>query len=152
METALSTIQLLPDNRQQQKTFVNSCIEELVNGNNDPARIYAKLRIIGDAIKDILDSPKVKEVAIEEARKYPEGYNVAGAKVSVVTKRDYDFSVCNDFTLGQYEADAKFAKEHIAERKKFLQSLKPGMIAFDERTGAELVAPIVTENVYITVK
>ncbi len=153
METALSQITKLPETREQQKTFVNAAVEEICNGDLDILRIFTKLRIIQDTIKDILSAPVVENLAILAAAKYPKGEcDVFGNKLTLAARKNYDFSECNDYTLNNLEKDLKHTKTKIKERQTFLQSLKPGMIAVDEITGEQLKMPTFTVTEYITVK
>jgi hypothetical protein len=136
METALSVISQLPENREQQKTWVNACVEEFVNGNNDPVRLYAKLRIIADAVKDVLDAQVVKNYTTEELKKFNgEDVSVFGNKVTIGTRRSWDYSVCGDPEIELLEWTISDAKERIAARQKFLQLLKERTTFANEETG-----------------
>ena len=148
---ALSVISQLPETREQQKTFINAAIEEIVNGENDPARVFAKLRIIGDAIKGILDSPRVQEIAMNEVRKYGKEAVINGNKLTVSSRKSWNYEECGDTILLQLKKIEEDCKLQISEHQKFLQTLKPGMVAVDEQTGEQLTPPTFTTTEFIKV-
>jgi len=149
---ALAVISQLPDTRAQKETFIHAAIEEIVNGDNNPALIFAKLRIIGDAIKGILESKRVQDAAMTEVLKYSGDCEINGNKITIQSKRAFDFSGCNDSILAFHEQEYESAKKSIEDRKTFLKGLKPGMIAIDEQTGEQLAPPAVSVTEFIVVK
>ena len=152
METALSTISQLPETRSEQKVFVHKAIEEIVNGGYDPARLFAKLRIIADTIKEITDSETFKQLAIKEINKYGKECVIGGNTLKVASKKAWDFSVCNDSILFDMENKQEQLKNAISERKKFLQTIKSGMEVANPESGEMILPPTYSETEYITVK
>jgi len=150
METALSTISLLPETRAQQKLFVHKAIEEIANGSYDPVRLFAKLRIIADTIKEITDSETFKRMAIEEAKKYNGDCNIAGNKITVATKKTFDFSTSQHTDWEFWNSQVEDAKGHLKEIEILLKALKEPVA--NPKTGELIYPPAFIETEYITVK
>ena len=147
MEKALSHLTVLPSTRQEREIFVNKCIEEIANGEQNPLLIEIQLKNLEETISLIRKSQVVKDCVRNEADKYHEKtFEVYGAKITKVERREWDYSETNDSVLARYESDLAFAKERIKERQKFLQAIKPGFIVVDEQTGEPLNPPKVNIN------
>lgn len=147
---ALATINDLPETREQQRTFVHMAIEEIMNGDYDPARLYAKLRIIQDTLKDILDSKTFQNYAIDEIEKYNGDCQINGNKISVATKSSYDFSVCNYSEYQKALSVIAEAKEIVKKSEAFLKAItKP---VADPETGEMIYPPVKSVTQYIVVK
>ena len=153
METALSTISVLPANRDEQHRFANKLVEEICNGDCDPVKVWQQLTILADTLNEVKESRTVRDVVSKEFAKYgKEGVCVNGSKVTLTTRKTFDYSGCGDATLYGLEAVLQDVKDKIASRKKYLQSLKHGFVAYDEATGAQLNPATYTETEIITVK
>lgn len=153
METAISTLSVLPANRDEQHRFANKMVEELLNGEHDILKVWQQMSIIADTLNEIKDSNTLKQAVISEVEKYgKEGATVNGCTLTVGRRRSWDYSGCNDSVWAMHKQRVLSFTNDLKEREKFLQNLKPGMIAVDEQTGEQLNPPIVSVTEFITVK
>jgi len=149
MESAISQLNYLPETREQQKTFVHKAIEELMNGEHDIMKFWIQASIVADTLNEIKDSILIKKAAIEEARKYKD-QPYMGCRISVVSRKTFDFSKCcyMDYERTKFEIEA--AKERLKKAETFLKSIPAEMA--DPATGEMIYPPTFTESEYITVK
>lgn len=147
---ALATISQLPETRAEAKIFASYAVEEIVNGDNDPVRIFAKLRVIGDAIKDILDAAIVQKVVSEEVEKYKGECVINGNKISVQSRKTYDFASCGYSEWEMLDAEIKGLSDRKKQIETMLKSLSNPMA--DAETGAIIYQPSFKESSFLVVK
>jgi len=149
MESAISQLNYLPETREQQKTFVHKAIEELMNGEHDIMKFWIQASIVADTLNEIKDSILIKKAAIEEARKYKD-QPYMGCKISVVSRKTFDFSKCNYSPYIHAKGKLATAKDEVNRLESFLKNMQLQM--GDPVTGEILNPPTFTESEYITVK
>jgi hypothetical protein len=147
METATSTLKLMPNNLGQATSFAASLIQEMENGQVSALDILTHVKCIEKSFELLKD--KLMEFAIDEAANYEKSFEYISVKIEkceVGTK--YDFSKCNDFKLAKISAEVdKYSKEK-KEREATLKTLKTSIKEVDEETGdiVEIFPPIKTST------
>lgn len=154
METALSTLSILPNTPEQVELFANKLNTELTSGSINPLelKVYQKsLEKIFEKIKEVLD-PLVRE----EAEKYSaKNFQFRGVTVElseVGTK--YDYSNCGDAEWDKLNADAEKILEKKKNREVFLKGIKGSLNIIDADSVPTTIYPPVkksTSSVKITI-
>ena len=151
METAISTLSVLPETREQQHTFANKAIEELMNGNHDLLKVWQQMSIIADTLNEIKESVTLKNAVIAELEKYgKDGKEVNGCKLTVSQRRTFDFSTTNHEGWRMAEEELNNWKETKKESETFLKALKSPVV--DPDTGVVINPPTFTVNQFVVVK
>lgn len=147
METAISTLKLMPENLSQAVTFAEKLTSEIENGTVSPLDVLAQVKCTEKSFE--LLKEKLMQFALEEAEKYEKSFEYKSVKIEraeLGTK--YDFSKTNDFKLARIEVKVKEFTEQKKARETTLKSLKDKMIEVDEETGEtfEIFPPIKTST------
>lgn len=151
METAISTLSVLPETREQQHAFANKAIDELMNGNHDLLKVWQQMSIIADTLNEIKESVTLKNAVIAELEKYgKDGKEVNGCKLTVSQRRTFDFSGCNHTAYSILKNEIKARTEIVKELETMLKALKSPMA--DPETGEVINPPTFTVNEFVTVK
>ena len=145
---ALVQLNHLPETREQQKTFIESAIGELISGEYDLMEFWVKATILSDTLDKIKSSTTIKNMVLNEAQKYNNQY-LNGCKVQVVSKKSYDFDECNYAELDRLRKVEAETKESIKKIETMLKSLVSPMV--DEETGEVVKLPIVNEIEYVKI-
>ena len=153
-ETALSTLSVLPSNREQLKTFSRMLKDEILASTHDPLKILVQLKFIEKLIEDILKDENIeyhflKEFFLYEKEKVIE---VGGAKLmqsEVGVKYDYEAS--GDPKWFDLDKQAKEIAEKKKEREKFLQSIPYDNGVVDPETGVFITRPPKTSKTKVKV-
>lgn len=153
-ETALSTLSILPSNRDQLKTFSRMLKDEILASDKDPLKILVQLKFIEKLIEDILKDENIeyhflKEFFLYEKEKIIE---VGGAKLmqsEVGVKYDYEAS--GDPKWLDLDKQAKEIAEKKKEREKFLQSIPYDNGVVDPDTGVFITRPPKTSKTKVKV-
>jgi len=136
MENSLSYLTVLPSTKEQQKTFANDIIKEIVSGNADPIKLDALFKCIEDTLKLIRKDEKVKDAVQSELAKYPEKTTIFDfGEVTKTSKSTYDFSDCGDIKWNEFNSSMELLKEKIKDREAFLKSIKEPISVNDGDTG-----------------
>ncbi len=154
MQTALSTLSVLPSNKEQVKVFSRKLKDEILAATHDPLKILVQLKMIEKVIDDILkddliDHHFLKEFLLYEKEKTIE---INGAKLSQFetgVKYHYEDSgdpVWNDLVKKIAELDEK-----RKEREKFLQAIPYDAGIVDSETGVFLTRPPKTSKTKVKV-
>lgn len=144
METALSTISVLPANKEQLKVFSRKLKDEILANDRDPLKILVQLKFIEKLLEDVLKDEEIdyhflKEFLLYEKEKVVE---VNGAKLSqseVGVK--YDYNASGDPKWFDLEKQIKELTEKKKEREKFLQSIPYDQGVVDPDTGVFMTRP-----------
>ena len=134
METALTTLRLMPFSKKQVEIFATQINDSLINGEVDPL----ELAIYFKSIEKVIESVKsnLSELALKEAEKHGKSFEFKGAKIDIKelgTK--YDYSGTGDPYYTKFSEQTKELSEKIKSRETFLKSLNDKMIIIDEETG-----------------
>ena len=134
METAMQTVRLLPESKQQIENFAQQLEQGLESGNivaSELLRFQKALEKVFDKIK-----PTLIECAINEIEKYEKNAIIKNTEFSIVEAGvKYDYSDCNDHVLNNLMLDMDYLKGKIKSREAMLKSLTEPMQIIDEVTG-----------------
>jgi hypothetical protein len=147
METAISTLKLMPENLSQAVTFAEKLTSEIENGIVNPLDVLAQVKCIEKSFELLKD--KLMQFALEEAEKYEKSFEFKSVKIErseLGTK--YDFSKTNDFRLAKIMTKVNEFNEQKKAREATLKTLKEKLIEVDEETGEtfEIYPPIKTST------
>ena len=70
METAISTLSVMPSTKEQVMTFTKKYKDELLAGTHDPLEQLARLKYIEKFIKNILTDDDIDYLMVAELEKY----------------------------------------------------------------------------------
>jgi len=151
METAVSTLSILPSTREQQHNFANKMIEELLNGEYDILKVWQQMSIIADTLNEIKESNTLKQAVLSELSKYgKEGMKLNGCTLTIGSRRNFDFSQCKFEKYDTLKASIKEATTRQKEYEIMLKSLS--MPVADPDTGEMINPPAYTTTEYVIVK
>jgi hypothetical protein len=144
METALSTLSILPSNREQLKIFSRQLKDEILSSDKDPLKILVQLKFIEKLIEDVLKDEGIEYHFLKEFELYEKEkvVQINGAKLQqseVGTKYDYD--ACGDPKWYDLNKQASEIAEKKKEREKFLQSIPYDQGVVDPDTGVFITRP-----------
>ncbi len=150
METAISTLSVLPETKEQRETFVRKVVSEVKSGNYDTLKFWKQLINVEQTIKELKDS-EIKSIAYDKADEHPEKtFPYYGAEITKTSKSTYNYDDCGDSKIKELiEKKAELDKE-IKDRQAFLKSLKES-VALPE-TGEVIYPPVKSTTDYLTVK
>jgi hypothetical protein len=146
MENALQTLSVLPANKSEYKSFIDSAKSAILNGYNEPLQVLKSLKILESIAKDLRTDNEIREMLENETDKYTE--KTIEAHGCIFQKREtatYDYSECNDSHLNDLLEQEKQIKEAIKIRQSQLQS------GLDAQTGEVLNKPTKTFRTSIAV-
>ena len=134
METAMQTVRLLPESKQQIENFASQLEQGLESGNiiaSELLRFQKALEKVFDKIK-----PTLIDCAINEIEKYEKNAIIKNTEFSIVEAGvKYDYSDCNDHVLNNLMLDMDYLKGKIKSRESMLKALTEPMQIIDEATG-----------------
>lgn len=134
METALSTIKLLPFSKQQVSIFSDQLKDSLENGHIDPLELAVYFKAIEETIKQV--KATMSKLAVNEAEKYGKSFQFKGAKIDVRENGvKYDYSKSGDIDWERLNSEINSLTSRQEEREDFIKSLKQPMTAVYEETG-----------------
>lgn len=134
IETAMSTVKLLPETKDQIEVFAR----QLEQGLNDGQIIPSELLRFQKAMERVFEKikPTLISATIDEVSQYEKDTIIKGTEFSIMEAgTKYDYSGCNDTELNDLYFNADLLKETIKERETFLKSLKGQLQLVDEETG-----------------
>ena len=154
METALSTISVLPDNKKQVAIFSRKLKDEILANDKDPLQILVKLKFIEKLIADILKDEEIelhflKEFELYEKEKIIEVNRAKLSQSEVGVKYFYEESgdpIWNELTgkINELTIQKK-------EREKFLQNIPYDKGTVDPDTGVFITRPPKTSKTKVKV-
>jgi len=147
METALSTLTVLPMTRDEIETFVDKLANEVNAGLIDPIKLAVYLKSIEETIKAVKSHYVVSDAITDGASLYSEKKFVAfGAEITKSSRTTYNFSGCNDSIYNNLVAQQEQTKEIIKAREGVLKS------GIDPATGETFQKPIPMTLEFLTIK
>ena len=147
METALSTLTVLPMTRDEIKIFVDKVAEEVNGGLIDPMKLAVYLKSIEETIKAVKTHYIVNDAITEGAELYPEKKFLAfGAEITKSSRTTYNFTVCNDQVYNGLIEQQEQIKEVIKARESVLKS------GIDPATGETFQKPIPMATEFLIIK
>lgn len=144
METAISTLSVLPSNRDQIKTFSRMLKDEIMGGNVDPLKTLVHLKFIEKMLADILKDEELDNLFVKELDNYGKEkvVEIAGAKLShMEAGTRYDYEASGDPKWFDLKKQSTEASERLKEREKFLQTIPYDQGVVDPDTGVFITRP-----------
>lgn len=145
METALSTINILPSNKKELQKFFKSAKAELISGSlKDPLKIKVQLTYMKKLAELLLEDDDIDHVFLNEFLLYEAEkiIEINGAKLmqgEVGVK--YDYPKCGDPVWDDLDKAIKELTEKKKEREKFLQNIPYDNGIVDPETGVFITRP-----------
>ena len=147
METALSTLRNLPQNKAEIENFSAQIIDAILAGNDDPLEIDIILKSLETVIEKVRKHETVKEYVHEAATRYiGEGktFTLKNVDVTVSSRKTYDYS-----TDSQY-SDLKLQEKGLKAAMKAREGIIKSGIDVD--TGEVIPTPPFKEIQVLTYK
>lgn len=144
MESAVSYLRLLPETAKEQKTFAESVVNAVVDGNVNPLETEVLFKAIENAIKMARQDWKYKECVSDEADKYAEKtFDFKQATFTRSQRKTFDF-----------KGDAVWTdlKKSLTDRENFLKNIPEGSEVGDPETGEVIRRPPVKKTDIISIK
>lgn len=126
METALSTLSVLPSNKDEIKRFATSLKHEILVNDQKPLPILVQLKMIEKVIADVLKDEELDHHFLKEFLLYDKNEKVVinGAELrSGETGVKYMYEDCGDPVWFELDKQIKELTEKRKEREKFLQNI-----------------------------
>lgn len=155
METAISTISVMPSNKAEVATFVRQYKDELLAGNHDPLKQLVMLKWIEKAISDILSDKEIDALMVREFALYgsEKVVEVNGAKLNIMEAgTKYLYEECGDPVWNDLKKQSDELAEKKKEREKFLQNIPYNEGIVHAETGVFITRPPKTSKTKVAVK
>lgn len=144
METILSTLSVLPDNKSQVAQFSRGLKNEILANDKDPLKILVHLKMIEKVITDVLKDEEIDYHFLREFLLYDKdktitvnGAEIRASEVGV----KYLYSDCGDPVWNDLEKQISELTEKKKEREKFLQNIPYDKGTVDPDTGLFITRP-----------
>lgn len=150
--TVLSTLTILPENKEQMAVYQQGVKDAFINGEHDVLKLYKQIRLFVDSISETIKEKEIKEVLINEAEKHGKAFELHGAKFQVVEMPKYDYSPCK---YHEYETVliqiAKLTETKKAMEKEMQSRCFAKGLIVDENTGDILALPFKSSETQIKI-
>ncbi|MBQ2188943.1 MAG: hypothetical protein II401_10375 [Bacteroidales bacterium] len=159
MENTLSIIsKQLPSTKTEQKSFIAQLVDAALKGEVDLLKVHAQMENLKAVIEGYLKDPKVKELEIDEVRKYEndiaEVHNAKFEIASVGVK--YDYTLCGHKAYNRIQQQIADLQAKAKQMEEVMKLNKEMWVYTDTETGEtyEVYPPTKTGSlsVKITVK
>lgn len=144
METALSTISILPSGKEQVKKFTRMLKDEILANDKDPLPTLVHLKWIEKTIADVLQDEEIDYHFLKEFLLYNkdekvvvEGATLNQSEVGV----KYSYKDSGDPVWFDLDKQIKELTEKKKEREKFLQNIPYDKGTVDPDTGLFITRP-----------
>jgi len=153
METALSTITILPSSKEEMQKYYKSLKNEILEGNNDPLFVLKHLKYAEKVIGDILKDKDIETHFLLEAEKYSEKtFDHSGVTFTIQeTGVSYDYASCGDSVWDDLNKQAESIKEQMKIRETMLKTLPYEGLA-DTVTGEIIKPPLKSSKTKVAVR
>jgi hypothetical protein len=119
METALSTLTVLPRTKEEIKNFASKAKVELLSGNYDVLELFVQSIAIEKTLEAIFKDDEVKSKLNDIASLYPEKtFEIGQAKITRSERKTYDHT--NDPEWNSINADIEILKARLKMREAIL--------------------------------
>ena len=137
--------------KSMQKKIIGDIIEKVLNGEVDPLKLDIWLKAHEDIIKAIRKNEAIKEITLDEARKYGITFDVFGATVTITNRKKWTYY--NDAELEGLEEKAESLNKKIKSRQRKLQVARQSIHGLDDpETGKPLSAPDYKESTFLKIE
>lgn len=152
METALSTISVLPSEKLEVAQFARMLKSEILANDRDPLAILKHMKLIQKTFDDVLTDDEIDEHFLTEAEKYKEKtFEHLGCKFTIMeTGIKNDFKGCGDQYWLDLQKQLSDIKKKLSDRENFLKSI-PNEGTFDIIQGNLLARPTRTSKTKVGV-
>jgi hypothetical protein len=151
METALSTITVLPSDKLELAMFTRKIKSEILANDRDPLLILKQLKFVEKLIKDLLTDKELDDHFLNEAEKYKEKtFEHVDCKFTVAeTGVKYDYNATGDPVWFDLNKQITNLEANIKVREKFLQNAGEGFV--EPNSGVFVNTPPRTSKTKVTV-
>jgi hypothetical protein len=151
METALSTITVLPSDRVELAMFSRKIKSEILANDRDPLLILKQLKFVEKLIADLLTDKELDDHFLSEAEKYKEKtFDHLDCRFTVAeTGVKYDYNATGDPIWIDLNDKLAKLKDSIKTREKFLQNAGDGFV--EPNSGLFVNTPPRTSKTKVTV-
>ena len=151
METALSTITVLPGSKTELAMFSRKIKAEILANDRDPLAILKQLKFVEKLIADLLTDKELDDHFLNEAEKYKEKtFNHVDCKFTIAeTGVKYDYNATGDPVWYDLNKQITILKDNIKVREKFLQNAGMGFV--EPTSGVFVNAPPRSSKTKVTV-
>ena len=154
METAISTISVLPVGKKEMERFINLLVDEICSGQNEPLQVLVRLKYAEKVIAETLKNERVDAIMIEEYAKYGKDEKVViqGAELKQMeTGVKYDYEASGDPVWMNLDKQITELTEKRKHREKMLQNLSYDQGIVDPESGAFINRPPKSSKTKISV-
>jgi hypothetical protein len=155
METALSTISVLPSGKEQVTLFTRQLKNEILANDKDPLPILVHLKYIEKTIADVLKDEEIDLHFLKEFQLYSKDEKVI-IKGSELRQSEvgvkYDYPDTGDPVWIDLDDKIKELTEKKKEREKFLQNIPYDKGIVDPDTGLFVTRPPKHSHTKVIVK
>jgi len=155
MESILSTISVLPDNKDQVALFTRTLKHEILANNKNPLPILVQLKCIEKAVGDVLKDEEVDYHFLKEFLLYDQkekvtinGSELRQSEVGV----KYDYQATGDPIWTDLDKQINELTEKRKAREKFLQNIPYDKGTVDPETGLFITRPPKSSHTKVIVK
>jgi len=135
METAISTLSILPSTKAQRQSFVEMAVNEILSGDVNPLNVELTLKSAIDTLEEIRKNNRVKLAVQSEADKYSEKtFEYGNFKITKAIRQTNDFSGCDSHLDNLYN-EMEALKLQIKAREALVKT------GVDSETG-EVFKPV----------
>lgn len=152
METALSTISVLPSEKLEVAQFARMLKSEILANDQDPLAILKHMKLIQKTFDDVLTDDEIDEHFLIEAEKYKEKtFDHLGCKFTIMeTGVKNDFKECGDQQWYDLQKQLAGIKKKLTDRENYLKAL-PYEGSVDPVNGNFLTKPTRTSKTKVSV-
>ena len=130
--------------KESKAKFIQECKDDILSGNVNPLQTEVYLKNLADIIKKIREDKEVKDYVMTEAEKNGKTFDFQGNKITVSSKRTFNYSQCGHTEYNKLVIRKK-------ELEDFLQAIPQDAQVFDEESGERLNLPTFTTSSYLTI-
>ena len=155
METALSTLSVLPSNKEQVAIFVRTLKNEILANDKEPLKILVQLKLIEKTIADVLKDEDIDLHFLKEFQLYDkdEKVTISGADLrQSETGVKYMYEDSGDPVWNDLNKKINELSEKKKEREKFLQNIPYDNGVVDPDTGVFITRPPKSSKTKVIVK
>ena len=147
--TTMSVLNLMPENKEGVKIFVNKTKETILN-NSDILRSAKLLKCLEDVVKSLRQDKEINEAILNEAEKHGKTFDLNNCKYQIKeTGVKYDYSVCEDSQLNNMYKKLEQLTKQIKEREEILKAHKTEWVEMD--TGEVIYPPVKKSTTKVTI-
>lgn len=149
---ALSTLTIMPENKESLALYISNLKSEILAGNENPLKIAKLLKILEEIVKTLRDDKEIKDIILKEAEKYKEKtINNFGAEFcKKETGIKYDYTDCNDTEWNLLSQKIHELTLQKKEREQFLNKVTPEIEIFNNE-GVRIEPPLKTSSTIVSV-